>query len=192
MGARSVFALGSSSPWLALASAVLMALVSVSCARPAPPPPSRLLTEAAGTAGEPRWFQVPEGWRIVTTSATSTRLVLPGGAGDVWISVIGPMFYSGRSGDLSFEQWFSMFQEPGATRGSEIGRGIDGAGHDTLFQVLINDEESPSWRVYSAIREGNRAVLMILLAPTEQAVEAAVPAFEALGSSLRWEAAPSP
>ena len=199
MRAKSPIARDSGTCRLLLAAAALVVMGPTSCRQPtapapapAPPLPPPPVAAGAVASEAPGWFQVPEGWQIVTTSATSTRLAPTSGPADSWISVIGPMRYAGRSGDLSFEQWFSMLQEPGASRGSELERGKDGAGRDTLFQVLINDEEFPPYRAYRGVRDSNRAVVIILLAPTAETAEAALPALDGLAASLRWDAAPSP
>lgn len=134
-------------------------------------------------------YDIPAGWQKDSTSGATNRIVPIAGPTDLWISVIGPMRFAGNHGDLTLEDWFGLFQEPGEViNGTGAIRGIDAQGRETILEIKVLRDEFPPCRVYGAVREGAWAAMLVMLAPSSEVAIEHASQFESIWTSLHWEA----
>jgi hypothetical protein len=146
--------------------------------------------DAAPARPDP-WFDIPDGWHAADAdpAAPTTRLVPDRDRADLWIAVIGPMPWAGNQGDLRFSEWFELLQEPGTiVKTSAVRPGRDAAGRDVLTRVVELSDEYPPLRVYHGVRDGDRAVMFLLMAPSFRLARRNMDTLDSLASSARWGA----
>lgn len=98
------------------------------------------------------------------------------------------MTFAGRTGNMSFEDWFGLLQEPGdIIKSTGVVRGKNSVGNETLFEIKILGDESPPCRAYYAVRKGDLAVMIMMMSPSFDITQNNAGAFETLIASMQWE-----
>lgn len=162
-------------------------------------PPSAAL-DANGTqpASQPAtqpdaWFEAPEDWsiqrrnRVVFLDSPEEE-----GAPSARIALLPKMKFAGRQGDLTFEDWFGLVQQPDPIISQgKLERSKDAAGRPTLrLTKTVEDGGQTVHRVYYAVRDDDEALLVLLTVVPAEQTEPFVVTFDKFVKSIDVEQAP--